>query len=229
VTPARGAGRPGTRAGGWTRTALVAGLLTAATGILLCLPVPTQEGTQSAYTLDEATVRDVSVSAGTVPLLDAEGRSVPSSLTLPGNHPRAQIVPVGVDPDGNLGIPENPNVVGWWSSGARPGDARGSVVIDGHLDSDRYGVGFFVNLRDLAPADKLVIENAAGESSTWIVTRSERYPSTVLPYEQLFSNDTGPRLVLITCGGVFDRATHSYPDNLVVFAVPAPQPTSIPG
>jgi hypothetical protein len=31
-------------------------------------------------------------------------------------------------------------------------------------------------------------------------------------------------LALITCGGVFDRATHRYLYNLVVYAVPAPGP-----
>jgi hypothetical protein len=32
---------------------------------------------------------------------------------------------------------------------------------------------------------------------------------------------TGPRLVIMTCGGPFDSATHHYDDNVVVYASPA--------
>jgi hypothetical protein len=34
--------------------------------------------------------------------------------------------------------------------------------------------------------------------------------------------------VLITCTGPFDQATHSYPDNLVVYAVPVPARVPLP-
>lgn len=36
----------------------------------------------------------------------------------------------------------------------------------------------------------------------------------------LFATAGAPRLVLITCGGTFDRAAASYLDNIVVFAAP---------
>jgi hypothetical protein len=42
-----------------------------------------------------------------------------------------------------------------------------------------------------------------------------------LPIEQLFVPDGPPGLVLITCGGSFDRGVRSYQDNIVVRAVPA--------
>jgi hypothetical protein len=34
----------------------------------------------------------------------------------------------------------------------------------------------------------------------------------------VFGNTTKPQLRLITCGGVFDHAAHSYKDNIVVYA-----------
>ena len=38
--------------------------------------------------------------------------------------------------------------------------------------------------------------------------------------EDLFARDGTPRLVLITCGGNFNRALDSYDDNVVVIAIP---------
>jgi len=37
----------------------------------------------------------------------------------------------------------------------------------------------------------------------------------------IFAQDGPARLVLISCGGPFDRTAGSYLDNIVVFAVPA--------
>jgi hypothetical protein len=41
-----------------------------------------------------------------------------------------------------------------------------------------------------------------------------------LPTERLFARDGPPQLVLITCGGPFDRRLSRYRDNLVVLAAP---------
>jgi hypothetical protein len=38
---------------------------------------------------------------------------------------------------------------------------------------------------------------------------------------EVFAVGGPPRLVLITCGGAFDRRTRNYADNVVVFAEPA--------
>ena len=36
----------------------------------------------------------------------------------------------------------------------------------------------------------------------------------------IFRVDGQPQLVLVTCGGAFDRVRHRYEDNLVVIATP---------
>ena len=41
-----------------------------------------------------------------------------------------------------------------------------------------------------------------------------------LPLDEVFQRSGPPRLVLITCGGPFDRTTGSYQENIVVTAVP---------
>ena len=51
------------------------------------------------------------------------------------------------------------------------------------------------------------------------VTERRAYAKAELP-DEVFRR-TGPAtLRLITCGGAFDRSTHSYADNIVVTAVP---------
>jgi hypothetical protein len=39
--------------------------------------------------------------------------------------------------------------------------------------------------------------------------------------QALFASGGARRLVLVTCGGAFDAATHQYADNVLVTAVPA--------
>ena len=53
----------------------------------------------------------------------------------------APVIPVGVAADGTLGIPDNPAVVGWWAGGGSPGQASGTTVLVGHVDSAAQGPG----------------------------------------------------------------------------------------
>jgi len=131
----------------------------------------------------------------------------------------AVVVPVGVDPGGALAVPVDPAVVGWWSAGARPGATTGSVVLDGHVDTSADGPGALFHLADMRRGDTVVLETGAG-SSRYVVGAVRRYRKDRLPAE-VFDTAGPPRLVLISCGGSFDRQRRSYSDNVVVFAVPS--------
>lgn len=146
--------------------------------------------------------------------------AAPVRLELPDLGLSARIAPVGVDADGALTVPANPDVVGWWRSGARPGEARGSVVIDGHVDSATEGLGVFARLRELEPGAAVVVESASGDARRYRVTGRRQFPKAALPADTVFSQDVAERLVLVTCGGRFNRDEGSYTDNVVVFAVP---------
>ena len=141
-------------------------------------------------------------------------------LRLPTLQVSAPVTEVAVRSDGALEVPEHPSQVGWWADGAAPGDGRGSVVIDGHVDSARYGRGAFFRLRDLDEGDPVEIISATGERSTYAVTARRQFPKNELPWAEVFSQEGPERLVLVTCGGDFDRARRSYTDNVVVFAEP---------
>ena len=43
-------------------------------------------------------------------------------------------MPVGTTPDGELEVPLNPKVVGWWHYGAKPGAKTGTAILAGHIN-----------------------------------------------------------------------------------------------
>ena len=90
----------------------------------------------------------------------------------------------------------------------------------GHVDSARWGLGALFRLRDARSGDEVTLVDARGSSTRYTVVARRSYPKTALPTAQVFALDTGPRLVLITCGGRFDHDTRHYDDNIVVYAIP---------
>jgi hypothetical protein len=143
----------------------------------------------------------------------------PTGLAIPALRVQATVVPV--DSSGEiLGVPADPAQVGWWTGSALPGAASGSVVIDGHIDSAATGPGAFFQLADLHIDDLLIVTTTTGDRRNYAVTGRRTYhKANGLPPDP-FATTGPPRLVLITCGGSFDRSTSSYSDNIVVFAAP---------
>lgn len=167
----------------------------------------------------DASVGDDAAGAGTP-------GAAPTGLDLPSLQVSAPVVPVGVEPGGALTVPDDPQLLGWWSDGALPGAATGSVVLDGHVDAATAGAGAFFRLRELAPGAGVAVRTAAGTVS-YVVQAVRSYPKSALPAD-VFATAGQPRLVLITCGGAFDRSTRHYTDNVVVYALPAAGPASGP-
>ena len=144
----------------------------------------------------------------------------PVRLRLPRLGIDASVIPVSIGANGLLAVPDDPGRLGWWSSSGRPGMPSGNVVIDGHVDSATLGPGAFFRLAQTRPGDELEVTNAAGRPIRYTVVARRYYAKTSLPVAEVFAQDRGPRLVLVTCGGQFDEATRHYADNVAVFAVP---------
>ena len=145
---------------------------------------------------------------------------VPQFLVLPSGR-LAPVDGAGIAEDGSLVVPPDPARVGWWTGGAEAGDPYGSVVLAGHIDSRRYGIGVLAELVQAKPGQLLVIRST---------TRSLRYRISVIRQiskaslrseTDVFSQEVSPRLVLVTCGGRYNPVKHEYDDNLVVIAMPA--------
>lgn len=145
-------------------------------------------------------------------------RVAPVRMRIPGQGVDARVVAVGATADGALEVPDDPDVVGWWRDGAAPGGGAGTVVIDGHVDTYDRGPGALFRLAGLRPGDAVQLVTGS-RTVGYTVAAVRAYAKPDLPSE-VFDRTGTPRLVLISCGGSFDRARRSYRENVVVYAVP---------
>jgi sortase (surface protein transpeptidase) len=118
-------------------------------------------------------------------------------------------------------IPPDVAVAGWYKHGADPGSEAGTTVIAAHVDSPRYGIGPFSQLKNASVGATITVTSADGTARDFVVESVERIGKTQLPLDEVFDRDGPPRLALITCGGQFDSGTGHYVDNIVVIAVPS--------
>jgi hypothetical protein len=147
--------------------------------------------------------------------------AVPVGLAVPGRDVTAPVVAVGTDQAGALVVPDPPSTVGWWSPSALAGGSAGTTVLAGHVDSAAAGLGALSVLRRVEVGEAVVLRGDDGRVVRYRVLARRQYAKAELPPE-VFAVGGPPRLVLITCGGRFDRATRHYEDNVIVFAEPAP-------
>jgi hypothetical protein len=161
----------------------------------------------------------------------ARSRAVPTSASRPEPRPvrvtlgdvgiQADVRPVGVAADGQMQLPPDPAVLGWYRFGPAPGGAdQGSAVLAGHLDSRKYGLGPLVRLRDVGAGDQVDVMLSDRSTLTYRVQTLIRFDQQALP-EELFARSGAHRLRIITCGGDYDADAGGYQQNLVVTAVPA--------
>ncbi|MTV26741.1 class F sortase [Nitriliruptoraceae bacterium ZYF776] len=140
---------------------------------------------------------------------------VPTGVRIPAIGVDARSIELGLRDDGRLQVPADAAVTGWWTGGARPGEAGPAVVV-GHVDS-RRGRGVFADLRRLAVGDRVLIDRADGTTAHFAVQLLERHRKDAFPTSRVYGPTRSPTLRLITCGGAFDRRAGSYEDNLVVY------------
>lgn len=141
---------------------------------------------------------------------------MPTSIQVPAINVDNAIVPVGLNDDGSMEIPHDVHELGWYDvQEVLPGD-EGTAVLAGHVDSRTQGPGAFYDLRHLDLGDRIFIGD--DQEQEWVVTARRSYGKNDIPIEDIFVDHGEPRLVLITCGGAFDRTARSYTDNIVVYA-----------
>jgi hypothetical protein len=153
----------------------------------------------------------------------APARAVPLRVRIGAISVDAPVIPVGLEDDGAMEIPDRVAEIGWYDPdglGVRPGTV-GTAVLAGHVDSRRQGNGALFHLRDLQIGETIEIDLADGTTQRWIITQVTQYSKDELPLEEVFTWSGAPRLAVITCGGTYDRTERSYSDNIVVYAEPA--------
>lgn len=161
-----------------------------------------------------------------VPVVDASLGSQPA----PAPAPVRVVVPdlgldmpvdaVGVEDDSTMEIPEDAGRAGWYRYGPAPATPEGATVVAAHVDSWTTGVGPFSRLKELAPGARVEVTTADGAVHAYVVRDVTQVPKGDAPVEQWFDRTGAPRLVLVTCGGAFDREVGHYADNVAVTSDP---------
>lgn len=174
------------------------------------------EATGPATTADDAPPVD-GQPAGDAPA--GLARSAPTSIEIPRIGVDATIMSLGTNPDGTVQVPplDQADKAGWYEPGASPGETGNAVVV-GHVDSAVLGPAVFFDLGALTPGDTVTVRRADGVPATFTVDSVKSYPKTAFPTELVYGPSDRPGLRVVTCGGQFDEAAKSYPDNIVVFA-----------
>jgi sortase (surface protein transpeptidase) len=129
------------------------------------------------------------------------------------------VLPVGVADGGMMGLPTTAYAVGWYEFGARPADRAGTTVLAGHVDTKAEGLGPLAALRGVDQGSQIVVTAIDGTSRRYRVTEVRQTRKARVPLEQIFTRDGRERLVVITCGGPYDRDT-GYRDNIILTARP---------
>lgn len=140
---------------------------------------------------------------------------VPVRLIVPELGVNAPVVPISA-PGGVLLPPSDPQMLGWWRDGARPGARHGGALITGH--TVHTGGGAFDNLETLTRGDSVRVRTRRG-TVEYVVTRVRIYRKSSLAQHagEVFSQQVPGRLVLITCEGWNGVG---YDSNAVVLARP---------
>ena len=75
------------------------------------------------------------------------------------------------------------------------------------------------SLVDIQPGAEVLLTSPTAEVSRWTTTSLQVVLKDDLP-QGIFSTAGARRLVIVTCGGPFDRASGHYLDNVIVTAIP---------
>ena len=162
-------------------------------------------------------VPSVTTPATPTPTATAEAAAaVPTRVALPRLGVDLPVEAQGVDGNGQMGLPADPGVAGWYRFGAAPGDGAGAVVVAAHVDSKGLGVGPFARLGSAREGDEVELW-VAGARVTYRVSQVARVDKAQLDAQGLFSLSGPPRLHLVTCTGDY-VAGSGYAQNLVVVA-----------
>lgn len=176
---------------------------------------PTPVPRPSAAALPDIPVRDAALAPPAAP------PPAPVRLAYEAIGADMRVAPVGVSGDGQMAIPEDAVLAGWYRHSAAPAEADGTVVVAAHAGSIPTPRGPLYDLRDSRPGHEVVLEDEAGRRTAYRVAAVEQLTKTAIDFGAYFTRTGDKRLVLITCGGRWDEERQSYDDNIIVTAVPS--------
>ena len=141
---------------------------------------------------------------------------MPKRLIIPVLRIDSSLEKVGVNAMGEMAVPHNAAIPGWYQGGVKPGE-NGNAVIAGHKDTLFGMPGVFANLGKLQMGDIVSLEDESGELLHFRVTALRQFDPNMAPVHDIFGKATMPHLQLITCSGLWQSTLHAYDKRLVVF------------
>ena len=149
-------------------------------------------------------------------LFDLPSSVEPERIVIPTIGVDADVIDLGLSPNGEVEVPSDFDQAGWFDETPRPGRV-GVSVITGHVDS-RSGPAVFFRLAELATGDRIEVHGTDGEVVEFEMREASQHAKSEFPVEDVFRSSDRPELILVTCGGVFDEQERSYRDNIIVTA-----------
>jgi sortase (surface protein transpeptidase) len=147
--------------------------------------------------------------------------SPPTQIAIPAVGLAADVINVDLNADGSIGTPSlaDAKVAGWYDRGPAPGQS-GAAVLDAHVDSslmtDYRGAFFYLGLAK--PGMEVDVTRADHAVAVFTIDEVELALKSDFPTDQVYAPTAYPSLRLITCGGDFDKKTHEYLGNTIVYA-----------
>lgn len=178
-------------------------------------PTPSPTTTPSSGTTDPAIPQVVA----TVPPI-APAPAPPARLAVDWAGIDVPVEAKGVDARGEMDLPADPKIAGWYRFSAAPSASSGTTVLGAHVDAVGYGIGPFSHLVDVPKGTRITLTDTDGSRKVFAVDSATMITKTAVPWKSIFDTSGARRLVLVTCGGEFDYRTHHYLSNLVITASP---------
>ncbi len=146
-------------------------------------------------------------------------RSFPTRLDVPAIGVHTALKRIGLNSSNMIKTPPlgGDSHAYWLNVSPTPGQL-GPATIIGHVDSAANGPAVFFRLGALRQRDTISVTRADATVAVFQVERVVQYPKATFPTQAVYGNLDHAGLRLITCGGIFDAARHSYESNIVVFA-----------
>jgi hypothetical protein len=143
-------------------------------------------------------------------------RVPPTALAISDLGISQGVLPVGLNDDGSMEVPSVSDI-GWYLHGATPG-RPGATVLVAHVWWGNTA-GPFHRLGALDPGARIEVGGDGGVVHEYVVVERTMYDKDSLPAD-LWRKSGPETLVLITCGGEFNKTTRRYKQNIVVYAHP---------
>jgi LPXTG-site transpeptidase (sortase) family protein len=146
----------------------------------------------------------------------------PSEIRIPELGIRAQIQPVGMLDEETMQVPRDISVVGWFDASAFPASEVGHAVLVGHRDGVDDPNGVFRRISELSKGDTVSVVDLGSRRSVYRIKRTRVLSRTQFAQQSasIFAEDGVHRLILLTCGGAYDRERGGYQSTVVVTAEP---------